>query len=118
MRSSGFWHPIYGWDHVVAMVAVGLWGAFLGSPAIWRILGPVALCAQGFPWLTFVEVSINLLLSRAGVQSGVLYGCVLVQREGLPVSKPSRKIGGTGSSTASTEVRRPCPPTSLRFSPS
>ena len=27
--ASGFWHPILGWDHVVAMVAVGLWGAFL-----------------------------------------------------------------------------------------
>lgn len=33
--SSGFMHPILGWDHVVAMVAVGLWGAFLGNPAIW-----------------------------------------------------------------------------------
>ncbi len=32
---SGFLHPVLGWDHVVAMVAVGLWGAFLGSPAIW-----------------------------------------------------------------------------------
>jgi len=32
---SGFIHPIMGWDHVVAMVAVGLWGAFLGYPAIW-----------------------------------------------------------------------------------
>ncbi len=33
--SSGFMHPILGWDHVIAMVAVGLWGAFLGNPAIW-----------------------------------------------------------------------------------
>lgn len=32
---SGLLHPVLGWDHVVAMVAVGLWGAFLGSPAIW-----------------------------------------------------------------------------------
>jgi urease accessory protein len=31
---SGFAHPIFGPDHVVAMVAVGLWGAFLGLPAI------------------------------------------------------------------------------------
>ena len=23
---SGFTHPLFGWDHVVAMVAVGLWG--------------------------------------------------------------------------------------------
>ncbi|MFM9847510.1 MAG: HupE/UreJ family protein, partial [Hyphomicrobiaceae bacterium] len=26
-----------GLDHVVAMVAVGLWGAFLGMPAIWLL---------------------------------------------------------------------------------
>lgn len=32
---SGFLHPVFGWDHVIAMVAVGLWGAFLGAPAIW-----------------------------------------------------------------------------------
>ncbi|WP_416899231.1 MAG: HupE/UreJ family protein [Minwuia sp.] len=34
---SGFLHPILGWDHVAAMVAVGLWGAFLGKPAIWQL---------------------------------------------------------------------------------
>jgi urease accessory protein len=33
--TSGFTHPILGWDHVIAMVAVGLWGAFLGMPALW-----------------------------------------------------------------------------------
>lgn len=32
---SGFLHPILGFDHVVAMVAVGIWGAILGRPAIW-----------------------------------------------------------------------------------
>ena len=32
---AGFEHPILGLDHVVAMVAVGLWGAQLGPPAIW-----------------------------------------------------------------------------------
>jgi urease accessory protein len=32
---SGFLHPIFGLDHLVAMVAVGLWGAQLGAPAIW-----------------------------------------------------------------------------------
>lgn len=34
---SGFTHPLFGWDHVAAMVAVGLWGAFLGRPAIWLL---------------------------------------------------------------------------------
>jgi urease accessory protein len=34
---GGFAHPLFGPDHVVAMVAVGLWGAFLGQPAIWLL---------------------------------------------------------------------------------
>lgn len=34
---SGLMHPIGGLDHVAAMVAVGLWGAFLGRPAIWLL---------------------------------------------------------------------------------
>jgi urease accessory protein len=34
---SGFMHPLGGLDHMAAMVAVGLWGAFLGRPAIWLL---------------------------------------------------------------------------------
>ena len=34
---SGFMHPITGLDHLVAMVAVGLWGAQLGAPGIWLL---------------------------------------------------------------------------------
>ena len=32
---AGIEHPIFGLDHVIAMVAVGMWGAQLGPPAIW-----------------------------------------------------------------------------------
>ena len=32
---AGVAHPVFGPDHVVAMVAVGIWGAQLGAPAIW-----------------------------------------------------------------------------------
>lgn len=35
--SSGFAHPVLGWDHLVAMVAVGLWGASLGTRGIWLL---------------------------------------------------------------------------------
>jgi urease accessory protein len=35
--ASGLAHPVSGWDHVLAMVAVGLWGAQLGPPAIWLL---------------------------------------------------------------------------------
>ncbi len=33
----GFLHPISGLDHIAAMVAVGLWGAQLGVPAVWML---------------------------------------------------------------------------------
>lgn len=47
--AGGFLHPITGFDHVVAMVAVGLWGAFLGVPAIWLlpIVFPLVMVAGG-----------------------------------------------------------------------
>lgn len=35
--TSGLWHPVSGLDHVLAMVAVGLWGAQLGAPAVWLL---------------------------------------------------------------------------------
>lgn len=47
--ASGFMHPVLGWDHVAAMVAVGLWGAFLGSTAIWLlpVIFPVVMAFGG-----------------------------------------------------------------------
>jgi urease accessory protein len=34
---SGFSHPFVGLDHLLAMVAVGLWGARLGRPLIYAL---------------------------------------------------------------------------------
>ncbi len=47
--ASGFAHPMLGWDHVVAMLAVGLWGAFLGAPALWLlpVIFPLVMAAGG-----------------------------------------------------------------------
>jgi urease accessory protein len=46
---AGFAHPAFGLDHVVAMVAVGLWGVFLGAPAIWMlpIVFPLVMAGGG-----------------------------------------------------------------------
>jgi urease accessory protein len=33
--ATGFLHPLTGWDHLLAMVAVGLWAAQLGARARW-----------------------------------------------------------------------------------
>jgi urease accessory protein len=34
---SGLQHPVSGLDHMLAMIAVGLWGAQLGAPALWML---------------------------------------------------------------------------------
>jgi len=81
---SGFWHPILGWDHVVAMVAVGLWGAFLGAPAIWLlpVVFPLvmalggALGVMGVP-VPAVETGIAL--------SGVILGLLIVFAVRAPI---------------------------------
>jgi urease accessory protein len=47
--AGGFIHPLLGPDHVAAMLAVGLWGAFLGAPAIFLlpVLFPLVMAAGG-----------------------------------------------------------------------
>ncbi len=35
--AAGFRHPLTGYDHLLAMVCVGLWGAFLGRPLIYTL---------------------------------------------------------------------------------
>lgn len=47
---TGLAHPVSGLDHVLAMVAVGLWGAQLGRPAIWLlpVTFPMMMALGGF----------------------------------------------------------------------
>ena len=46
---GGFAHPLFGLDHAVAMVAVGLWGAFLGAPAMFilPVVFPLVMALGG-----------------------------------------------------------------------
>lgn len=46
---AGLLHPLSGFDHVLAMVSVGLWGAQLGAPAIWvlPVTFPIVMALGG-----------------------------------------------------------------------
>jgi urease accessory protein len=69
---SGFLHPLLGWDHVVAMVAVGLWGAFLGSPAIWLL--PVV-----FPLVMAVGGALGVVgVPLPGVEIGIAGSAIIL----------------------------------------
>ena len=35
--SAGFIHPLMGVDHIMVMIAVGLWGAMAGGRAVWAL---------------------------------------------------------------------------------
>ena len=66
--ASGFLHPIFGLDHVVAMVAVGLWGAFLGKKAMWSlpVIFPMVMAlggAMGVAGVPLPAVEVGIALS-------------------------------------------------------
>lgn len=47
--ATGISHPIFGADHVLAMLGVGLWAALLGQRAMWRLpIAFVGAMALGF----------------------------------------------------------------------
>ena len=82
---SGFLHPLTGLDHLVAMVAVGLWGAQLGNPAIWSlpITFPLVMAFGGLlgiagVWLPFPEEVVAL--------SGIALGALVALRVRAPLA--------------------------------
>jgi urease accessory protein len=70
--TSGFIHPLTGLDHITAMVAVGLWGAFLGAPAMWVL--PVV-----FPLVMAFGGALGVLgVPLPGVETGIALSSVIL----------------------------------------
>lgn len=88
---AGVSHPLFGTDHILAMVSVGLWAALLGGRALWQVpmafVGTMvtgfALALGGFG-LPFVEpvvaasVVVIGLLALAALQVPTVVGMVMV----------------------------------------
>jgi len=90
--AHGFWHPIGGLDHVLAMVAVGAFAVRLGGRAVWLV--PPAFVAMmavgGFAGmegiqLPFVETGVAL--------SVVVLGLAVAFQWKLPVAAASALVG-------------------------
>jgi urease accessory protein len=79
--ATGFAHPLSGLDHVVAMIAVGLWGAQLGAPALWLlpVTFPMVMAFGGFLGLIGVPLP--------GVDVGIALSAVLL---GVMVTSEAR----------------------------
>ena len=89
---NGFLHPLSGWDHLLAMVAVGIWGVQCGGRARWML--PLAFLATmaaggilGMTWRVQVPmldqgiaatVLVLGLMLAGSVRVSVLTGCWMV----------------------------------------
>ncbi len=89
---AGFLHPVGGLDHVLAMVAVGLFAAHLGGRALWAVPAAfVALMAVGGALgmnganVPYVETGIAL--------SVVVFGLTLASGAALPVGLAVGLVG-------------------------
>jgi urease accessory protein len=69
---AGLAHPVSGLDHVLAMLAVGVWGAQLGVPYVWAL--PVA-----FPLVMALGGAVGLLgLHLPGVELGIALSALVL----------------------------------------
>ncbi len=89
---SGLEHPISGLDHVVAMIAVGLWGGILGKPALWLlpVVFPVMMALSGVMGMLQVPlpgVEIGIALS------GIVLGAVVLFTVRPPLALAMTLVG-------------------------
>jgi urease accessory protein len=79
---TGLSHPVSGLDHVLAMIAVGLWGAQLGVPALWVL--PVA-----FPMMMACGGMLGLMgIPLPGVEVGIAVSAIVLGVMVLLEAKP------------------------------
>ncbi|WP_102959094.1 HupE/UreJ family protein [Mangrovicella endophytica] len=70
--SSGFEHPLTGSDHLLAMLAVGIWGAQMGGAAVWTL--PVT-----FPLIMVVGGVLGMLgLPIPDVEVGIALSMIVL----------------------------------------
>jgi urease accessory protein len=87
--ASGFFHPLFGWDHIAAMVAVGLWGAFLGRPAIYIL--PIT-----FPLVMAVGGALGIVgVPLPGVEAGIAASALILGLCVMMAAQPPLWIAAT-----------------------
>jgi urease accessory protein len=78
--AGGLAHPFMGLDHLLAMIAVGLWAAQLGRHAIWQVpLAFVSVMAIGFGAARLglsVPVSEPMIIASVAVLGAIVAGAV------------------------------------------
>ena len=83
---SGLRHPCSGLDHVLAMIAVGIWGAQLGQPAMWVL--PIT-----FPLVMSLGAMMGLLgIPLPGIEIGIAFSAILLGAMVLGEVRPKLSV--------------------------
>ncbi len=90
--ADGVLHPLYGLDHVLAMVAVGLWAAQMGGRAVLAVPGAFVAVMLGGGGLALAGIGLPLV--ETGVLgSVVLLGALVLLRARLPLPLGMAMVG-------------------------
>jgi urease accessory protein len=73
---AGLNHPITGLDHIVVMIAVGVWGALAGGRALW--VWPIAFVSTMLIGFIAAILGLSLPWTDAGVLSSVVVLALMV----------------------------------------
>ena len=73
---AGFGHPIAGMDHILVMIAVGVWGVIAGGRALW--LWPVAFVSTMLAGFVAAILGLSLPWTDAVIWSSVVVLALMV----------------------------------------
>jgi urease accessory protein len=89
---SGISHPLSGLDHIVVMVAVGLWAATIGGRALWIVPGAFVGTMAGGYLLSLYGVSLPFV-EPVILASVVALGLLIAAAVRLPVALGATLVG-------------------------
>ena len=90
--ARGFTHPLHGFDHLLAMLAVGLWASQLGGHAKWAV--PVAFAGVMALGGAVGMAGVGLPFAEAGIAASVLIlGLLTAAAVRLPLSAGIAVVG-------------------------
>ena len=74
--ASGIAHPLHGADHILAMLAVGMWGVLAGGRAIW--VWPMAFVATMLAGFTAATLGLQMPFVEPAIWSSIIILGLLV----------------------------------------
>jgi urease accessory protein len=90
--ASGIVHPLFGFDHFLVMLAVGLWAAQLGGRALWLVPGTFLGMVVAGGALGFAGVPVPF--AEQGIAASiVVMGLLIVMAARLPIWSGMALVG-------------------------